>query len=157
MNRTNNTSVRLLAAVVGCLLASMAMAVPSVKIGTAALISPTSADTTYGSATASTNSTGASGRPSEIIELARALGNADAIYDFVRNNIDIVWLYGLHKGALGALTDRSGTSFDQAQLMVELLRQAGYTATYKTGTITLTASDFTAWTGISNGRAACQL
>jgi RHS repeat-associated protein len=157
MNRNHNMSVRLLAAISGCLFAAIATAVPSVKIGTAALISPTTADSTYGSATTSTNTTGAT-RPNEIIELARALGNnPDAIYDFVRNNIDITWMYGLHKGALGALVDRSGTSFDQAHLMVELLRQAGYTASYKAGTITLAASDFTAWTGITNGRAACQL
>jgi RHS repeat-associated protein len=156
MKKQIHMNMRLIGLITGLLAASTAWSVPSVKIGTAPLASPTAADTQYGSSTTSTNSTGA-GRPAEIIELARALGNADAIYDFVRNNIDTVWMYGLHKGALGALVDRSGTTFDQAQLMVELLRQAGYTATYKSGTITLTPTNFTAWTGISNGRAACQL
>src|SRR3954468_13768753 len=152
MKKQTHMNMRLVGLVAGLLAASTAWSVPSVKIGTAPLASPTAADTMYGSATTSSNSTGASGPPNEIVELARALGNADAIYDFVRNNIDTVWMYGLHKGALGALVDRSGTTFDQAQLMVELLRQAGYTATYKTGTISLTPADFTAWTGISNGR-----
>jgi len=158
MHKANNMSVRFLGAIAGLIVASSAMAVPSVKIGTAALISPASADTSYGSSTTSTNTTGASTRPNEIIELARALNNSpDAIYDFVRNNIDTSFMYGLHKGAMGVLADRSGTPFDQAHLMVELLRQGGHSPVYKAGTITLTAAQFTAWTGISNGVAACQL
>ncbi len=144
--------------VLASLLPFGAWAVPSVKIGTAALIQPSAADTQYGNSTLSTNTTGAAGRPAELVELARALNNnVDAIYDFVRNNIDTTWMYGVQKGALGALVDRTGTPFDQAQLMVELLRQAGYTATYKAGTITLTPSEFSAWTGIADGIAACQL
>ena len=87
----------------GLLGGSTAGAVPSVKIGTAALISPASANTAYGNATLSTNTTGISTPPAEIVELARALsGNVDNIYDFVRNNIDTVWMYGLQKGAVGA-------------------------------------------------------
>ncbi len=132
--------------------------IPSVKIGTAALISPSNANIFYGSGTTSTNGTGATVRPPEIVELARALrNNPDLIYEYVRNNIDVVWLYGLQKGALGTSIDKSGTAFDQAMLMVELLRQAGYTATYKAGTITLTGAQFAAWTGISDATAACQL
>ena len=70
--------------------------VPSVKIGTAALISPSSADIYYGNATTSTNGTGATVRPPEIVELARALKNdPDLIHEYVRNNIEVVWLYGL--------------------------------------------------------------
>jgi RHS repeat-associated protein len=135
-----------------------AWAAPSVKIGTASFIAPSAANGYYPSATASTNSLGTSGRPNEIVELARALGNnADLIYDFVRNNVDTVWMYGLQKGALGALIDRSGTPFDQSHLMVELLRQANYTAEYQVGTITLSGAEFLAWTGISSATAACQL
>lgn len=133
--------------------------VASVRIGTAALIVPGDANTSYGSSTTSTNSLGTSGRPNEIVELARALdNNVDLIYEFVRNNVEIVWTYGLQKGALGALIDRSGTAFDQAHLMVELLRQAGYaTAQYRAGTVTLSGAEFLAWSGISNAAAACQL
>ncbi|MDO8297684.1 MAG: RHS repeat-associated core domain-containing protein [Caulobacter sp.] len=133
-------------------------ATPSVKIGTAALITPTAADTWYGSATTSTNGLGQATRPPEIIELARALSNdPDKIYDYVRNNIEITWIYGLQKGGLGAITDKAGTAFDQANLMVELLRQAGYTASYKAGTITLSGAQFADWSGITDAKAACQL
>ncbi len=66
-------------------------------------------------------------------------------------------MYGLQKGALGALIDKAGTPFDQVDLMVKLLRQAGYTASYVSGTITLTGAQFTTWTGISDSNGACQM
>ncbi|WP_044559722.1 transglutaminase domain-containing protein, partial [Azospirillum sp. B4] len=104
------------------------------------------------------NGLGASARPNEIIELATALrSDPDLIYDYVRNNIDTTFLYGLQKGAMGALVDRAGTPFDQAMLMVELLRQSNITASYQAGTITLSGQQFKDWTGIDNANAACQL
>ena len=136
-------------------------AVDSVRIGTAALISPTAANTSFptGLDSTHTNSIGTSGRPDEIVELARALRNdPDLIYEFVRNNVNTVWMYGLQKGAVGAIVDKSGTPFDQAHLMVELLRQAGHSsAAYKVGTITLNGTQFQQWTGITSAAAACQL
>ena len=135
-----------------------AQSVASTRIGTAAFLTPAAADAYYGSSTTVTNGLGLSQRPDEIRELARALRNdADLIYDFVRNNIEIEWAYGLRKGALGAQVDRSGTAFDQAKLMVDLLREAGYTATYQAGTITLNGAQFSTWSGITNASAACQL
>ncbi|TWB33312.1 RHS repeat-associated protein [Nitrospirillum viridazoti] len=131
---------------------------PSVKIGTAALLSPSVAEGYYGSNTGWTNSLGVGTRPNELVELALALRNdPDLIYDYVRNNIDTTFLYGLQKGAMGALVDRAGTPFDQAALMIELLRQSGYTANYQAGTITLNGQQFYDWTGITNANAACQL
>ena len=101
-----------------------AHAVPSVKIGTAALISP--ASSVFPSGTTHSASEFA-GTPKEIVELARALrNNPDLIYDYVRNNVETVWMYGLQKGAVGAIIDKSGTPLDQAQLMVRVLKQAGY-------------------------------
>src|SRR3569833_2760073 len=146
---------------------------PSEKIGTAALLSPTTVDGYYGSSTTATNGLSLTGRPNEIVELARALkGNpnetsgdatnypdkvVDRTYQYVRNNITMVWSYGLQKGALGALIDHSGTAFDQAALMVELLRQNGYTAKYQVGTIALSGTQFYDWSGITDAGAACQL
>jgi RHS repeat-associated protein len=131
---------------------------PSVKIGTAALLSPSAADSFYGTATTSTNDQEGSVRPPEIVALARALkGDPDLIYQYVRNTVDTEWEYGLQKGALGASIDHSGTAFDQAMLMVELLRQSGFTATYEVGTITLNGTQFQGWTNITNAQAACQL
>jgi transglutaminase-like putative cysteine protease len=136
---------------------------PMTKIGTAALIHPTSASTYYGSGTTATD--GLAGITEvttpiapEITELARALkNNPDLIYQYVRNNIETEWMYGLQKGALGTLIDKAGTPFDQADLMVKLLRLAGLTANYQIGTITLTGAQFTAWTNIADSNAACQM
>ncbi|MEI9933156.1 MAG: hypothetical protein WDM89_22150 [Rhizomicrobium sp.] len=143
---------------------------PSVKIGTAALISTTNAETYYSAHDhAWTDGLGAitgtaTPEPTEIIELARALKNdPDNIYQYVHNNIQTVWLYGLQKGALGASIDKSGTAFDQAALMVEILREAQLnnpnitSVSYQAGTITLTGAQFAAWSNITNPQAACQL
>ena len=87
----------------------------------------------------------------ELVELARALkGDPDLVYEYVYNNVATVPQYGSIKGPLGALVDRQGTAFDQAELMVTLLRQAGVTANFVTGEIELTAAQLTAWLGIDN-------
>lgn len=101
-----------------------------------------------------------SGRPRapEIKALARALKNdPDLIFEFVRNSVDTEFIFGAHKGALGTSIDRSGSSFDQAILLFELLREANVTARYQFGTVNLTASQFYDWTGMDNAQSACAL
>jgi RHS repeat-associated protein len=153
-------------ALAGCALlvsADFALAAES-RVLNSGRIDPATADTFYTSAT--THSYGAYSTPSpsvtppEIKEMARALKNdPDLIHQYVRNYIDTEFRYGLSKGALGALIDRSGTPFDQAHLMVELLRESvpAIPARYKAGTITLSGAQFQAWTGITDAKAACQL
>src|SRR5262245_12612297 len=109
-----------LAALAGAALHVAEAAPSSVKIATAPLVSPTSATGYYGSASTHTYGTFGYGtgssnpRPPEIVELARALKNdPDLIYEYVRNTIKVNFSYGLQKGALGAIIDNSGTSFDQ--------------------------------------------
>jgi RHS repeat-associated protein len=131
---------------------------PSMKIGTAPLVSPSSADSFYGTSTAATHRAGYNPAPPEIVALARGLKNdPDLIYQYVRNNVDVVWEYGLQKGALGASIDKSGTPFDQAALMIAVLRQAGFTAGYEAGTVVLNGAQFQAWTNVSDATAACLL
>ncbi len=136
---------------------------PSIKIGTAALITPAAANGHYGGNTVSSDGlAGLTGTetptPLEIVQLARALkDDPDLIYQYVQNNIQMQWMYGLQKGALGTEIDKAGTPFDQAELMVALLRQAGLTANYVAGTIVLTQAQFAAWSGITDSLAACQL
>jgi RHS repeat-associated protein len=55
--------------------------------------------------------------------------------------------FGIQKGGLGALIDGLGNSFDQADLMIQLLRQAGYTANYQFGTLRMTGAQAGAWLG----------
>lgn len=97
------------------------------------------------------------GAPS-IVELARALkSDVDLIYEFCGQNIEVILNYGLHKGGLGALTDGMGNSFDQSDLMVSLLRQAGYTANYMHTTLDFSESQANAYFGTTNIWAARNL
>lgn len=99
----------------------------------------------------------ASQKPWEITAAAAALENdPQKIFAFVKNYVRFEPRFGAQKGAVGAIIDRSGTAFDQAQLLVELLRAAGITASYQVGTLTLTGAEFTDWTGIVDATAARQ-
>ncbi|HEY1631884.1 MAG TPA: transglutaminase domain-containing protein, partial [Rhizomicrobium sp.] len=157
-------SVSLFAAVsLACLAAAAIPArasyLPSLKIGTAPLVSPSSADGFYGATTTATDGLAlithhATPVAPEIVELARALkADPDLIYHYVRNNIETDWTYGLSKGPLGAAIDKSGTAFDQAALMVALLRQSGIPASYQAGTVSLTTAQFGASTGLIHSLA----
>jgi RHS repeat-associated protein len=90
-----------------------------------------------------------------IPELARALRyNPDLIYEYVRNNIGFYPIWGMQKGPFGALLDSQGTAFDQAALMVELLRQSpNNVASYMKGQVTHTAADVGQWLGIGTSNA----
>ncbi|WP_133244768.1 transglutaminase-like domain-containing protein [Caulobacter radicis] len=133
--------------------------VPGVRFGAADLMAPSAAEAYYASQPATVTYPWASARPPEITEAAAALGNDPGrIFTFVRNNIRIVPIYGLQKGAVGALVDRSGTSFDQAQLLVELLRAAGHpSARYVVGDLTLTGAQLDEWLGVRTVSAATAL
>ncbi|MES2161415.1 MAG: RHS repeat-associated core domain-containing protein [Pseudomonadota bacterium] len=104
----------------------------------------------------------AAGNPAQIVELARALKNdPNLIYEYVKNNIEFYPIWGVQKGALGALQDKQGTAFDQAALMVALLRQSGYQASYQLGIIKLTGDQLGNWLGVdtsaANPNSACAL
>jgi hypothetical protein len=115
-----------------------------------------STDTTL-SAMRAAGDTAASG-PASIAELARALKNdPDLIYEYVRNNIAYYPTWGLQKGAIGALLDNQGTAFDQATLMVQLLRQAGFTANHVRGRISLTAAQVQDWLGVDTTKVCAVL
>lgn len=87
--------------------------------------------------------------PASIAELARSLRNhPDLIYQYIRNNIEYYPTFGVQKGALGTILDNQGTAYDQATLMVELLRASGLTANYVQGVIKITAAQMTEWYGI---------
>ncbi|MFM0642220.1 DUF6531 domain-containing protein [Paraburkholderia metrosideri] len=97
--------------------------------------------------------TGPEGPPS-IAVLARALGfNPDVIFQWVRNNVEFYPIFGAQKGSVGAILDNQGTAYDQAMLMVDLLRASGYTASFTTGVIKVTAAQLSSWYGIDTSDA----
>lgn len=121
-----------------------------------ALVAPSTASTGY-DFVASTHTYTIDAR---ISDLAEALDNdADRIFDYVYNAIDTTPSMGLTKGAYGAMMEGYGTPFDQADLMVQLLRSANssYQANYVVGTIVLTGSEFADYFGPTTARGACQL
>jgi hypothetical protein len=85
----------------------------------------------------------------EIEELARGLLNdPKLIYDYVHNHIDYVPYFGSLKGATLTYLDGSGNDFDQASLLIALLRAGGYTAKYVYGTMTIPGGDLANWLGV---------
>jgi len=129
---------------------------PSFRAEVGTQVTPANALAFYGSATART---GESTAPAEVTALALALGSAsaaanpgayvDRVYQYVRNTIEIELMFGSAKGGYGAMVDRSGTAFDQAELMVLLLRAGGITADYRVGDLTLPAADLANWFGVA--------
>lgn len=91
----------------------------------------------------------------EIQELARGLNyDPDLIYEHVYNYIEYTPIYGSVKGASGTLSDGRGNDFDQASLMIALLREAGYSADYVYGVIRLNPDQITNWLGIDENVGA---
>ncbi len=58
-----------------------------------------------------------------------------AIYEWVKNNIETEWYFGVMKGAEETLRQGSGNDADQATLLVALLRASGYPTRYVRGVI----------------------
>ncbi len=93
--------------------------------------------------------------PGSVAELARSLKNdPDTIFEYVYKNIEFTPIFGQYKGAMATILDGRGTDFDQAAVMVETLRQAGFTASYLYGSIRLTPAQLANWLG-SDPNNAC--
>jgi RHS repeat-associated protein len=90
----------------------------------------------------------------DIIAMARGLENdPKRIYDYVHDHIRYDHYFGSKKGAALTLIEESGNDFDQAALLVSLLRCAGYTnLTYQYGYVIMPYDssdhrDFKHWVG----------
>ncbi|MFX4260918.1 transglutaminase domain-containing protein [Pelotomaculum propionicicum] len=93
----------------------------------------------------------------DIIEMADSLSsNPVEIYESVRNNITFEPYYGSRKGATGTLQQSSGNDFDQASLLIALLRYKNIPARYVTGTVEIPVDRVMSWTGTETHAAAVQ-
>ena len=89
---------------------------------------------------------GAAEASPEIRELARALRyDPKLIYNYVKQNIDYLPYFGSLKGATLTHLDGSGNDFDQASLMIALLRASGYNARYVYGTMKIDIGTVSLW------------
>ncbi|HNI35896.1 MAG TPA: hypothetical protein PLV93_10875, partial [Microthrixaceae bacterium] len=123
---------------------------PTTTFASGYQVTPTAALTYYGSMSNATTTPASA----DVTRLAQALGKEpDRIFRFVHDDIEMVWLFGVKAGSRGAIIDKAGTPFDQTQLLVELMRASGCTATYKLGVVKFTLAEMLAWTGLSNQTA----
>jgi cell wall-associated NlpC family hydrolase len=85
---------------------------------------------------------------SEIQQLAADLDNNPVkIFNYVRNNFEYEPYYGSLKGAAQTLLEKAGNDFDQASLLIALLRASNIPAHYVYGTIELPIDKFMNWVG----------
>lgn len=85
----------------------------------------------------------------EIAAIAAGLGNdPKLIFDLVHNHIEYVPTFGSMNGATATFQARRGNDWDQASLLIALLRAAGITAQYVEGDVTYTPESVSSWLGI---------
>jgi hypothetical protein len=91
----------------------------------------------------------------EIKELARELDyNPVKIFEYVHNNIDYAPYYGSVKGAQETLWQKAGNDFDQASLLMALLRASGIPCRYVYGVVRIPFEQVKNWVGIEDDRSA---
>jgi hypothetical protein len=84
----------------------------------------------------------------EIRAKAAELGNNPVkIYEYVRNNFEYEPYYGSLKGAQQTLLERAGNDFDQASLLIALLRASNIPARYVYGTVEIPSEKLMNWVG----------
>jgi len=71
----------------------------------------------------------------EILEVARKLTKAEAIFKFVRDNIHYYPTFGFTQSAKAVMDSKKGNPFDQSTLLISLLRSAGIPARYVIGEV----------------------
>ncbi|MCM2358463.1 MAG: hypothetical protein NDI77_09965, partial [Geobacteraceae bacterium] len=72
----------------------------------------------------------------EIVALAQSLQwKPVLIYEWVKNNVETEWYWGVMKGAEETLRQKSGNDADQAALLLALLRASGFPSRFVKGTI----------------------
>ncbi|HYK74647.1 MAG TPA: transglutaminase domain-containing protein [Pseudoneobacillus sp.] len=94
---------------------------------------------------------------SKIKELADSLKTPVKIYEYVKNNIDFVPYYGSRKGATGTLHQMTGNDYDQASLLISMLRYKDIPARYVNGTVQVPIEKVKSWTGAPTPEAAIKV
>jgi len=95
----------------------------------------------------------------ELREIAALLENNPIyLYEFVRNNYLYEPYYGSIKGSQSTLLLQGGNDFDQASLLIALLRVSGIPARYVYGTVEIPIEKLMSWVGgVTNPNTAAQI
>ncbi|MCR5837337.1 MAG: transglutaminase-like domain-containing protein [Lachnospiraceae bacterium] len=104
------------------------------------------AESKYDSASAKMNSeyTSYLDLNDEMKALADSFSTPAEIYEYVRNNYQYIQYTGLRLGAAGTFEQKAGNDFDQAALLIALLRYKGYKAKFVVGIVSKTGVEH-AW------------
>lgn len=93
-----------------------------------------------------------------IVELAASLDHSPLqIYEYVKNHIAYEPYLGSRKGAQETLLAGAGNDYDQASLLIALLRASNIPARYVAGTVLLPATQALNWLGVEHLSAAANL
>ena len=134
---------------------------PALMIATAPLVTPAQGLSYFGiPASPAAPAT----RDPLVQERARALRyDVDQIFAFVRDHVETTPAFGLQEGGRGVILNGRGTPFDQAQFLVDALRESdavssrGYNPRYVLGQVQVDGGTFSSWFGVPNGAAASRL
>ncbi len=96
---------------------------------------------------------------SEIRAKAQEFGYSPVkIYEFVRSNFEYEPYYGSLKGAQQILLEKAGNDFDQASLLIALLRASNIPTRYVYGTVELPIEKLMNWVGgVTDPNTAAQI
>ncbi|OPX44391.1 transglutaminase-like superfamily protein [Ruminiclostridium hungatei] len=89
--------------------------------------------------------------------IADGLSTVVEIYEYVKNNVDFIPYYGSRKGAGGTLGQMAGNDFDQASLLISMLRYKGIPSRYVRGTVEIPIERVKEWTGAETEEAAVRI
>ncbi len=85
----------------------------------------------------------------EITDLVTSLNNSPlAIYEHVRDNVEYVPYYGSLMGSTAVLWSKAGNDYDQASLLLALLRAGGIPARYARGNVAIPEAQAQNWLGV---------
>ncbi len=94
----------------------------------------------------------------EVMDLAASLGHSPLlIYRYVRDHVDFEAYLGSRKGSRETLLVGSGNDYDQASLLIALLRASNIPARYIAGEVYLPAGQVMNWLGVDDAATAASL
>lgn len=90
----------------------------------------------------------------DMAALADTLSSPAEVFKYILNNFKTEFYYGSRKGAMGTYEECGGNDYDQASLMIAMLRYLGYTANYAVGEVVFTDDDLINMTAASDIESA---
>ncbi|AEF99859.1 transglutaminase-like domain-containing protein [Methylomonas methanica] len=92
-----------------------------------------------------------------LADTAAQLGNAVAIYEYVRNHFDYAAYHGSRSGSINTFLGQRGSDVDIATTLIAMLRSQNIPARYAVGTVRIPSVQLTNWLGVGNPDVAVQI